>query len=191
MFIGINNQDGLPIFAVDQFMIIPAVRDCYRYYGIHGVYYAILFGWEGSPYRGKPDLNERNTLAYMAIKDVELYDPVKDRRVRASQKIYKDNMYENNYIKQCINAINSLVRTPMLEQRTYYLTQIDELRAQQKKMILDPTDAMNFKRQVDTNKSINQSIKEMTNEIEKIDIALVERFKIDKYLSLDQLIMMA
>jgi len=188
MKISIQKETGTPMFMLDQLLLNSTVKECYKHFGIHGLHYAILFGWTGSPYRSKADIEERDMLAYDAVKSTELYDTVKGK-IAKSDKLTR-HMYKNPFIKQAINTINELAKVPILELRYFFVKEIDILKQQIENVKWDK-DATTLKKQVDTHKIIMESIKNMTKEIESIDAKIEEKFKIEKYPSLNDLIMLA
>ena len=187
MKIYFQKDTGTPIFMLDQLLMDSALKECYKHFGIHGLYYAILFGWNGSPYRSKTNIEERDQLAYDSVKTLEIFDSYKDK-IAKPDKLTKD-MYKNPFIKKAIETINELAKVPILELKYFFLKQIETLRLQIETVKWDK-DPTILKKQVDTHKGIMESIKKMTTEIEIIDAKIEEIFRNEKLPSLNDIILL-
>lgn len=186
MKIIINKDTGIPMFPQDQMMLVPALKDCYRHFGLHGLHYAVLWGWEGSPYKTLVDEIERDVVCYDALRVVDLYDVVKGKLAKPDK--VTQNMYENVFIKKAVEAINNIAPVPQLQLRNYYLTQIAKYRKNADDIIFKPSDAKAFKDQTSTHASIMTSIRTMTKTVAEIDKEMEEAFKLEKVMTLDMLI---
>lgn len=173
------------MFPIEQMLMIPDCHTCYKNYGIHGLYYAILFGWAGSPYRNKTNEEERDTTVYDAIRLTEIFDYNKGKMAKPD-KTHRE-MYKNPHIKKAIQAIIQHARIPTLELRAYYTQQIDELMGHKSNIVYNPADAATFKKQLDTVTAINNAIESYTKTISGIDRELEQLFKVEKRGTLDLL----
>lgn len=83
--IKIDTETKEPVYYFEQGFMVKEYRDIYKKYGVHGVNYAILFGWMGSPYKDR-DLEMRHKAVYKASFDIKQYDPLLDARVEYNGK---------------------------------------------------------------------------------------------------------
>lgn len=64
LIIEIDKETRRPVIIIEQIFMIKELRALYDKYGTHGVYYAILFFWETSPYISQTDLSLRHKMVY-------------------------------------------------------------------------------------------------------------------------------
>ncbi|MCE7039229.1 hypothetical protein [Dyadobacter sp. CY312] len=129
MKIAINPDTGISMFALDQMLMVRELRECYKHYGIHGLHYTVLFGWDGSPYKNELDLELRDKFVYDDVYSDDLYDLSKGKFVDNKKSRHRD-MYKNPFIMAAIKTINALAKVPQLELHSYYEEQIAELKIQ-------------------------------------------------------------
>lgn len=177
------------MFPLDQMLMDPACKDCYDKFGIHGMHYAVLFGWDGSPYKTKTDEDQRHDLVYSSVKHMDLYDTMKNKMVLAQNAKITQIVKDNVFVKKAIAVINTLARIPALEMRNYYFQQMDSLKKQADKIkYKDGADPGDVKKTADTQALFMNQIRAMEKAIDEIDKKLEAMFYQEKHVDLYDLI---
>lgn len=120
MRIFIDKETLIPQFPSDQLMMIGEFQTIYKQFGWQGVMYAILFGWQGSPYvNGTVNEEERDGLIMDHIENTDIYDPIKEKLV-VNAHLKAKQMFKMPAIKAGIKLINQLCPVPLLELANFY-----------------------------------------------------------------------
>lgn len=191
MKILINKETGIPMFPLDQLLMDPAIKSCYDKFGVHGLHYAVLFGWEGSPYKTKTDVEQRHQLVYDSVRHLELYDTMKNKLISPTYNKMIPNMYVNPFVIKAIEVINTLARIPVLEMRNYYLIQLDLLKKQASEIKFgkkEKEDPVQLKKTADTQALFMTQIQKIQKAIDEIDERIEKMFHQEKHVDLYDLI---
>lgn len=138
MTIHVDTQTGAPIFVLNQMMMLSSIRDVYKKYGIHGIYYAVLFGWSGSPFASLTNDSIRDENVVKEVYGSKYYDPVQKEEI-ASEPFSCKEQYKQQDMKAAIKMITSLARVPIIEERNLFLKLLDRNQEDLKKEA-EPTD---------------------------------------------------
>lgn len=150
------------MFPVEQLLMVSAVQKMYSMYGIHGLYYAIYFGWEGSPFRSIEDKQERSERVMAEIFEQEYWDPSKKKHVPCSKMHSKKNpFFQEHTMKPAIEAINSLAPVPQIESYNFLESQIHNLRKEMSKVKVDQNDPNKLSVQMKNLQTLLGNIKDM------------------------------
>jgi hypothetical protein len=174
------------VFLQDQIMMVPAIKECYRHWGLHGLHYAVLFGWQGSPYLTELDPEKRDILAYDAVRNTELYDYAKEKMAKPD-KVTKQ-MYQNVFVKRAIEAFNALAPVPQLHSRNYFGKQIVNIRKQLEQLKFDTDDVALLQKASKVYETLNKQMKDMNKEMKEIDAEINVMYQAEKLVTLDMLI---
>ena len=128
MIMHIDPDTGSPSFVLDQMMMIKSLNAVYQKYGIHGIYYCVLFGWPASPFAMVTEEKERHELVVKEVYDSKYYDPIIKEEIYREKLQVKDQ-YKEAEIIEAISSINTLARVPVLEDKALYLKQLDKNKA--------------------------------------------------------------
>lgn len=138
MIIHVDTTTGSPLFVMDQMMMIGAIRDVYNKYGIHGIYYAVLFGWPGSPFYSVISEPARDELVVQEVYGTKYYDPVQKEEILTERFSCKEQFNQSD-MKLAIQSINSLAPVPVLEEK-YLYTRLLEINKSGLERQADPQD---------------------------------------------------
>lgn len=119
MITHIHPETGMPIFVLDQIVMVKELKAVYDKYGIHGINYCFLFGWAGSPFATITDVIERHKLVYKQVYSSTYYDNVMQEEVKPNQvNLSKQtNQYEQVEIVAACEMIKKLARVIVLEDK--------------------------------------------------------------------------
>lgn len=124
MKIFIDKDTLMPLFAMDQMLMIDEFKVVYKQFGMQGIVYTVLFGWTGSPYvKSTIKEDERDILVMDNINNTDIYDPVKEKFVTNSHLKAKE-MYQLPAVKIAIKRLNQLCPVQLLELSLFYEEQI-------------------------------------------------------------------
>jgi len=129
MIIHIDVATGSPLFVVDQMTMISSIRQVYQKYGIHGIYYAVLYGWVGSPFYSITVEADRNKMVTREVYAGEYFDPVQKKQILPSEQYTCEDQYLQPEMREAIGMINSLARIPVVEDRVLYQKLLDQNKA--------------------------------------------------------------
>lgn len=124
MTIYVNTDTGAPMFVLGQMMQIESLRVVYKKYGIHGIYYAVLFGWAGSPFATLTKDSLRDENVCREVYGSTYYDPNTKELVTMENYQVKDQYLQDD-MRLAIKTINELARVPIIEERNLYLKLLD------------------------------------------------------------------
>ncbi|MGG7664046.1 hypothetical protein [Dyadobacter sp. BHUBP1] len=127
MSIHIDPDTGSPVFILDQMMMVDELRAVYHRYGIHGIYYAVLFCWAGSPFASLTDQAERHEAVCRQVYRSVYYDPIKQDDVRR-ERLRSPRQYEQEDMVAAFRRISELARVPVLEEKLLYLGMLDRIK---------------------------------------------------------------
>ena len=125
MTIYVNNDNGAPMFVLNQMMMIESIRSVYKRYGIHGIYYAVLFGWQGSPFASLTSESMRDENVCREVYGNTYYDPNIKELVSMENYQVKEQYLQDD-MRSAIQSINELARIPILEEKALYLKLLDQ-----------------------------------------------------------------
>lgn len=124
MTIYINTDTGAPMFVISQMMMIDSLREVYKRYGIHGIYYAVLFGWAGSPFASLTKESMRDENVCREVYGSTYYDPNKKELVTIENYQIKEQYLQDD-MRAAIKIINELARVPIIEEKNLFLKLLD------------------------------------------------------------------
>lgn len=114
---------GVPVFILDQLLMIKEIREVYTKYSSGSIEYCILFGWEASPFMNVREESERHEFV---MTELELGGWCPDV---SHIKRTHGNFYQKEAVKEAISVINKVFNVPLFEQVEYYKKQIDSSRS--------------------------------------------------------------
>lgn len=171
------------MFPLDQMLMVKELRECYKYYGIHGLHYAVLFGWEGSPYKNELDLSIRDKMVYDDVYADELYDMNKGAFVNNLKQRHRE-MYKAPMIMASIRALNLIARVPQIELNNYYEEQIATLK-EQANMSWKAGNTRELKEQAQAQKLLLDNIKTLQKNQKEILDEIASTMKVQVVASLN------
>jgi len=121
----IDPVSGAPLFVLDQMMMTGAVNNVYKRYGIHGIYYAVLFGWPGSPFASITSNEERDKLVFEEVYNRTYYDMIRKEEIAPKSNDYFRDQYTRADMKKAIDVIAKLARVPVIEEKNKIMGWID------------------------------------------------------------------
>lgn len=124
MIIHIDPKSGSPIFILGQMNMISSLRAVYEKYGIHGIYYAVLFGWPGSPYASVTDEEQRDAYVVKEVYGNTYYDSIRKEQITIEDFSVKEQ-YKAHDMAEAMKVIYDLARVPVIENRLLYLRLLD------------------------------------------------------------------
>lgn len=117
----ISVKEGVPYFIFDQILLVKEIRDLFKVYEDGSIHYAILFGWDGSPFKSIDDEKIRHEAVMLEIKNG---DWIMDcPKLDSSKKIY-----EKDVLKAAVAKINQLAPLLYLKNAAYYSSEIQNSR---------------------------------------------------------------
>lgn len=125
MIIHVDPDSGSPLFVMDQIMMIRSLNTIYHKYGIHGIYYAVFFGWSGSPFATITNEEEKHDLIAAEVYGKPYYDPIQKEEV-SQEKLRNKDQYKKPDMQEAIQIIGRLARVPVLEDKISYLRWLDD-----------------------------------------------------------------
>ena len=125
MIIHIDSQTGSPVFVLNQMMMLDALRIVYHKYGIHGIHYAVLFGWQGSPFAMITDDDARDGYVVREVYNSTYYDPI-DKQSKKMENFSTKDQYKQEDMKNAIKIINELAPVPVIQNKLFYLKLLDK-----------------------------------------------------------------
>lgn len=187
LIIAINPDTGSAMFPLNQMLMIQELKECYKFFGVHGLTYAVLFGWEGSPYKGELNEEVRDKQVYDAVYSEDIFDINKKKYVlETNLKTRIKEMYRNHFIIKAIKAINRTAPVPQLEMYHYYGEQIEALKKE-----IDvkwDADIVKKQKQASTQNSQLKNIAEMEKAQRSVKAEMTSVMRIQKIASLNDFI---
>lgn len=155
------DKDDLPCFMIEQMWQHQELRAVYKSFGIAGIHYAILFGWEGSSFRRYNITDdERDKMVCDEVYKADLYDPRQDKYVNCKPKKLA-NMYNVPMIKQAIERLNIVAKVPVLELANFYEVEIEKIKKKIGAITLSSTDQAVLAKETANRKLLIDSLKTM------------------------------
>jgi len=187
LIIAINPETGSAMFPLNQMLMIQELKECYKYFGAHGLSYAVLFGWEGSPYKSEIKEEVRDKQVYDAVYSEDIYDINKKKYVLESNlKTRIKEMYKNHFIIKAVKAINRAAPVPQLEMYHYYGEQIEKLKKEID--VVWDADIVKKQKQASTQNSQLKNINEMEKAQKAVKQQMSDVMRIQKIASLNDFI---
>ena len=119
MIIIIDRETRIPMFSIEQMLMMKETRECYLEYGIHGLYYCVLFGWKGSPYFSVVDENKRDEMVSEDVMSMQYYDPNEGKTITRPQWKH-EKMYTSKLIVNAIKKIEEVTPSALIDDYNYF-----------------------------------------------------------------------
>jgi hypothetical protein len=119
MIISIKN--GQPYFMFDQLMLVREIRELHRQYEDGSIHYAILFGWDGSPFKAIDDPKSRHESVMAEIKHGGWV--LECPKLEAAKKLW-----ERDAVIAAIEVINKMAKLRHISKAAFYQNELSKVK---------------------------------------------------------------